>query len=96
MKESQGLIDKVTDTEILRAYKLVARTEGVFTEPASSAPLAGLIKCVKAGLIPKGSVITATMTGHGLKDPDMAVSTAGFKPVVVKAEKEAVMRVIGL
>lgn len=94
--ESGGLIDKVTDAEILRAYKLIARTEGVFVEPACAAPLAGLIKCVKAGLIPAGSVITATMTGHGLKDPGTAVSTAGFKPVVVRAEKDAVMRVLKL
>ena len=96
VKESNGHIGKVTDEEILAAYMLVARTEGVFVEPACAAPLAGLIKCVKAGLIPMGSVITATMTGHGLKDPDTALKTAGFQPTVVPATKEAVMRVIGL
>src|SRR5438046_5431265 len=95
-KESNGRIDKVTDDEILAAYRLVARTEGIFAEPASCAPLAGLIKCVKAKTIPKGSVITATMTGHGLKDPDNAIKTAGVEPVVVEAKQEAVMRVIGL
>src|SRR5438309_3916981 len=95
-KESNGRIDKVTDDEILAAYRLVARTEGIFAEPASCAPLAGLIKCVKAKAIPKGSVITATMTGHGLKDPDNAIKTAGVEPVVVEAKKEAVMKVIGL
>ncbi len=95
-KESNGRIDKVTDDEILAAYRLVARTEGIFAEPASCAPLAGLIKCVKAKAIPKGSVITATMTGHGLKDPDNAIKTAGVEPVVVEAKQEAVMRVIGL
>src|SRR5437867_5700938 len=63
LQESRGHIDKVTDPEILDAYKLIARTEGVFVEPACAAPLAGLIKCVKAGLLPVHSVITATMTG---------------------------------
>src|SRR4051812_21617449 len=96
LKESNGHIDKVTDEEILAAYKLIARTDGIFVEPASAAALAGLIKCVKAGKIPEGSVITATMTGHGLKDPDNAIKTAGFEPIVVEAKKEAVMKVIGL
>lgn len=96
VKESEGHIGKVTDEEILAAYKLIARTEGIFVEPACAAPLAGLIKCVQAGQIPEGSLITATMTGHGLKDPDTAISTAGFSPTVVTANKEAVMKVIGL
>jgi threonine synthase len=96
VKDSDGHIGKVTDEEILDAYKLIARTEGIFVEPACATPLAGLIKCVQAGLIPEGSLITATMTGHGLKDPDTAIGTAGFQPVVVAANKEAVMRVIGL
>jgi threonine synthase len=96
LEESNGHIDKVTDEEILFAYKLIARCEGVFVEPACAAPLAGLIKCVQAGLIPEGSLITATMTGHGLKDPDTAIKAAGFEPIVVPANKEAVMKVIGL
>jgi threonine synthase len=96
LKESNGFIDSVTDEEILAAYKMIARAEGVFVEPASAACLAGLIHCVKAGTIPAGSVIAATMTGHGLKDPDNAIATAGFKPIVVPAEREAVMKVMGL
>ncbi len=95
VKESEGHIGKVTDEEILSAYKLIARTEGIFVEPACAAPLAGLIKCVQAGQIPEGSLIAATMTGHGLKDPDTAISTAGFSPIVVPANKEAVMKAIG-
>ena len=87
---------EATSEEILAAYKLIARTDGIFVEPACAAPLAGLIKCVQAGQIPEGSLITATMTGHGLKDPDTAISTAGFSPTVVAANKEAVMKVIGL
>jgi threonine synthase len=95
-KESKGHIGKVTDEEIIHAYKTIARTDGIFVEPASAAPLAGLIQCVKAGTIPAGSVITATTTGHGLKDPDNAIKAAGFEPFVVEATKAAVMKVIGL
>lgn len=94
--QSQGLIDKVTDEEILHAYKLLARTEGIFVEPACAAPLAGLIKAVERSLIPEGSLVAATMTGHGLKDPDTAITTAGFQPIVVPAERAAVMKVMGL
>jgi threonine synthase len=96
LRDSGGHIDKVTDHEILAAYKLVARTEGIFVEPASAAPLAGLIKCLKGGLIPEGSVITATATGHGLKDPDTAIKTAGFEPSIAQPNKEEVMKIIGL
>lgn len=96
LKHSKGHIDKVTDDEILSAYKVVARTDGIFAEPASCASLAGLIKCVKAGLIPVGSVVTATLTGHGLKDPDTAIKAAGFEPFVTPAETSAVMKIIGL
>jgi threonine synthase len=93
---SEGKIDKVTDEEILAAYKLIARTEGVFVEPACATPLAGLMKCVQAGMIPEGSLVAATMTGHGLKDPETAVTTAGFEPVTVPPDKASVMKVIGL
>jgi threonine synthase len=96
LKESGGHIGKVSDDEILAAYKLIARSDGILVEPASAAPLAGLIHCVKAGMIPKGSVITAIMTGHGLKDPDTAIKNAGFEAILVKPTKEAVMKVIGL
>ena len=96
LTESSGHIDKVTDEEILAAYKLLARTEGLFVEPASAAALAGIVKCTEQKRIPPGSVITATMTGHGLKDPDTAIKTAGFEPFIVPPEKAAVMKVIGL
>ena len=94
--ESKGHIDKVTDEEILAAYRQVAQSDGIFVEPASASCLAGLKKCHAAGMIPEGSVITATMTGHGLKDPDNAIKNAGFEPTVVDPTKEAVMEVIGL
>ncbi len=95
-RESEGAIRSVTDEEILFAYRLLARTEGVMVEPACAAPLAGLIKCVQSGEIPAGSLITATMTGHGLKDPDTAIRVAGFEPIVTAATKEAVMAAVGL
>jgi threonine synthase len=72
----------------------VARTEGIFVEPACAAPLAGLMRCVREGRIPQGSLVTATMTGHCLKDPDTAIRTAGLEPVVVPPEREAVLRAI--
>ena len=91
-QESRGLIRKVTDAEILHAYKLVARAEGILVEPACAAPLAGLIRAGKEGEIPAGSVVTATMTGHGLKDPDTAIREAGHEPRMVAATKDAVLR----
>jgi threonine synthase len=96
LAESGGFIGKVTDEEIFAAYKLIARTEGVFVEPASAACLAGLIACIKAGKIPAGAVVTATMTGHGLKDPDAAIKSVGREPQVVAANREAVGKAIGL
>jgi threonine synthase len=94
--ESSGFIDKVTDEEILDAYRLLARVEGIFVEPACAAPLAGLIKSWKAGKVTAGSVVTATMTGHGLKDPDTAINSGGAKPKVTAATKDAVLKALGL
>jgi threonine synthase len=96
LEESRGHIGKVSDEEILSAYKLIARTDGIFVEPASAAPLAGIVRCAKEGRIPKGSVVVAIMTGHGLKDPDNAIKVAGFEPIVVEPTRDAVMKVIGL
>ncbi len=96
VKESDGHIGKVTDEEILASYKLVARMEGIFAEPACAAPLAGLIHCVRDGKIAGGSKIVVTLTGHGLKDPDNAISVAGFEPKVVAPELDAVKRVLEL
>jgi len=95
VRESQGSIGSVTDGEILYAYQLLASSEGVFVEPACAAPLAGLIKCVKEGTIPTGAVVTATMTGHGLKDPDTALGNSG-KAINVRADKEEIFKVLGL
>jgi threonine synthase len=69
--ESGGAIGSVTDAQILAAYRLLASEEGVFCEPASAAPVAGLLKLAKAGRAPKGTVV-CVLTGHGLKDPGSA------------------------
>lgn len=70
--ESSGLIDSVTDEEILDAYKNLARSEGVFCEPASAASVAGLIKLSKLGHIHKNKSVVCIITGTGLKDPELA------------------------
>jgi threonine synthase len=76
--ESGGAIDKVTDAEILAAYRFLAREEGVFCEPASAAPVAGLFKLAKARRAPAGLTV-CVLTGHGLKDPG---ATLRFKPKI--------------
>nr|WP_193437400.1 threonine synthase [Sporolactobacillus pectinivorans] len=90
-KESHGEIDYVTDEQILEAYKLIARTEGVFAEPASCASIAGLFKHIKAGKIKKGSKIVCILTGNGLKDPATAMDTLSIEPTVISSAKSAVV-----
>jgi threonine synthase len=79
--ESEGLIDEVTDDEIVAAYKKVASMEGIFAEPASCASLAGVFKSIQNGKIEKGAKIVAVLTGNGLKDPDTAISSSIIKPI---------------
>ncbi len=95
MKDSRGWIDIVTDEEILRAYRLLAREEGIFMEPASAATVAGLIKLVKAGRFEPGSTLVLTLTGHGLKDPDTALESAS-RPTAVPPRVDAVLAQLGL
>ena len=92
--DSDGSISIVTDGEIVEAYKMVARTEGVFCEPASAASVAGVVKQVKAGTIPEGSVVVCILTGHGLKDPDNAIMF-GAKPEFVPCQLDAVVKALG-
>jgi len=77
INESSGHIDKVTDDEILAAYKLLASGEGVFAEPASCASVAGVLKLAKNGFFKEGQRIVCVLTGNGLKDPDTAISMGG-------------------
>ena len=92
LAESQGVIESVTDSEILAAYAMAARLEGLFAEPASNAPLAGLLRMGRAGLIPNGSVVTLTLTGHGLKDPDTAMAQSAVETPVVEPTLDAVLQ----
>ena len=93
--ESGGLIDAVTDRQILQAYRLVARSEAVFVEPASAASIAGMLATVADGRLPKGSTVVCTVTGNGLKDPDWAISGAP-KPITVPVDGLAAAVQLGL
>ncbi|WP_328478702.1 threonine synthase [Actinoplanes sp. NBC_00393] len=79
---SGGLISAVTDRDILNAYRLLAREVGVFVELGSAASVAGLLQQAAAGKIPAGSRVVCTVTGHGLKDPEWAISTAPSPTVI--------------
>ncbi len=94
-KESQGEILSVTDEEIIEAYHRVASLEGVFCEPASAASVAGVIKLAQRNIFKTGEKVVCTLTGHGLKDADFAVGNCK-KPVSVKANLNAVLKVLGL
>ena len=72
--ESGGAIDSVTDDEIMEAYKMMAREEGIFCEPASAASVAGLLKLARGGMRLNQSKVVCVITGSGLKDPDTAVT----------------------
>jgi threonine synthase len=74
--ESGGKIDSVSDEEILDAYRLLARLEGIFVEPASAASVAGLVKVWRQGLLSLEGRVVCTLTGHGLKDPERAIQSA--------------------
>ncbi len=95
IEESVGMVDMVTDEDILTAYALVAAEEGVFCEPASAASVAGVIKMNRAGLLNEGEAIVCTLTGHGLKDADTAISISR-QPQTVKATREDVARLLNV
>jgi threonine synthase len=94
-EESDGLIDSVTDDEILSAYRLLASTEGLFCEPSSAAGVAGLLKVKSQGRLDSGQMIVVTLTGNGLKDPQWALESAP-DPVVVPVDPTAAARALGL
>jgi len=82
VKESNGEFNSVTDEEILSAQYFLSSKGGIFAEPASCAPLAGLVKLKKLGRLPKGIRIVMVLTGNGLKDPDTAMSQVG-RPIEI-------------
>jgi threonine synthase len=93
--ESGGVIEAVTDEEIMSAYKLLASSEGVFAEPASAVSIAGLKKLVDSERIDKKTVVVCTLTGHGLKDPDNAIKVCA-EPVSIPADVDRALEVMGL
>ncbi len=90
--ESGGLIDIVTDAEILAAYRLIAE-QGIFAEPASAASVAGALKYGSSGKIKPGSTLVCTLTGHGLKDPDTALKNLS-NTVVVEPEVGRILKLL--
>ncbi len=92
--ESEGAIRAVTDREILSAYRRVAH-EGLFAEPASAASVAGLLHLHAEGTLPKGATVVCILTGHGLKDPEWAISGAAH-PITVPRDASVVAAELGL
>ncbi len=95
--ESGGLIDLVTDKEILEAYHLLAGKTGIFVEPASAASVAGVLKLTNKNFFKKykGARLVCTVTGHGLKDPTTAIK--GLKaPIAIKADIKNILKIIGM
>jgi threonine synthase len=95
IRDSGGTAETVTDEEILEAQKTLSRLEGLFVEPASASSIAGLKKLVENGDVDKNERIVCVTTGHGLKDPDVAIRMSE-KPLEVDAEVEAIERALGL
>ncbi|OGH98108.1 MAG: threonine synthase [Candidatus Melainabacteria bacterium GWF2_32_7] len=94
--ESGGIIDSVTDDEIIEAYRLLARKEGVFVEPASAASVAGLIKSHKSGKIENNSTIVCVLTGNGLKDPDSAIKYSDCEIKNTSSSVEDIAQILNL
>jgi threonine synthase len=94
-KESGGQVNYVTDEQILHAYRTIAAKEGIFAEPASAASIAGVMKLKKEGYFSGGESVVCVLTGHGLKDPNIAIkSVSGGDPMVVEDSEQAVMEAI--
>ena len=95
--ESGGLIDMVTDEQILSAQAELARREGVFVEPASAAGVAGLLAMHHTGRLDAGQRIVITVTGHGLKDIDTPLRALGaIAAVVVPVDVGAASAAMGV
>lgn len=92
--ESGGQINYVTDDEILEAYRTIASREGIFAEPGSAASIAGVYKMKREGYFKGGETVVSVLTGHGLKDPNIAISTVKSEPLVVSDTESAVMDAI--
>ncbi|MGK9043954.1 threonine synthase [Mammaliicoccus vitulinus] len=89
--ESNGLIDSVTDEEILKAYKLMTSKEGIFSEPASNASIAGLLKLHEQGKLEPNQTVVAILTGNGLKDPDTAIDLLDSPITPLENDEQAII-----
>lgn len=97
--ESGGVIEAVTDEEILAAHRILSAEVGVFVEPGSAAGVAGVLKRAEAGLVPAGARLVITVTGHGLKDPQWALRTLDgteVQPTRVTADVVSIAHALGL
>ena len=95
--DSKGMIDEVTDEQILVAQQELSSHEGLFVEPASAAGVAGLVAATASGKVDTGQVVVVTVTGHGLKDVDIASAAYGaVRPEVIPADVAAAASVLGL
>ncbi len=92
---SGGLIDSVTDAQILEAYRLVASKEGIFVEPSSAAGIAGLFKKKSEGKLPKDKTIVITVTGNGLKDVGWILDDAAA-PTIIGVDVKAAAKAMGM
>ena len=92
--ESNGIINFVTDEEIVKAYKLIASCEGILAEPASAASVAGLIKF--KNIVKTGTKIVCVLTGNGLKDPDNAIKFSGTEVKKTSSKLDDVLKVMGI
>lgn len=92
--ESGGVIEAVTDDEIIAAYQYIASEEGIFAEPGSAASIAGLMRALENGDIPKGSTVVSVLTGNGLKDPDTAIHVSKDKTTILPNDLDAVKQFI--
>ena len=94
VKESNGWFNAFSDQQILATQKLLAANEGIFCEPASATSVTGALHDIEQGNIPDGSTVVCTLTGHGLKDPDIAIQQSNTKLVTIDAELDSVKRTI--
>ncbi|HEU0195924.1 MAG TPA: threonine synthase [Nevskiaceae bacterium] len=93
-RESEGWFDECTDDEILAAQRLLASREGVFCEPASAASIAGALRDIQRGKIEQGSTVVCTLTGNGLKDPDVILKTGAPKLHQVPADLATIEKLL--
>ena len=89
------MIEAIDDEGILAAYRLLARTEGLFAEPASAISIAGAMRSAETKRLAAGDVVVCTLTGHGLKDPDNAIASAD-PPITIPADRVRLSAILEL